>query len=264
MSTAAAERPRTKSVPASALQFDGGRVRFAAEAEDDAVRGVPIEMLARSSQPIEHWYWGKVVHDMAGFTADHPVIPVDFRHDDGEAIGFLDRFSVTDEGLVVSGQLTPITDDDRASTIIQQSAAGVPFQASIFFRPGALEEVPPGFVAPVNGYMVEGPAIIIRQWSLRGVAVCLYGADHRTSSQFSDGEHVVVPLAFTEPAMPASLTNPPAGADHSPSAEMAIDNHMAESAATPAASQSPPAAGDPREEVRRFVSAFGAENGSLQ
>jgi hypothetical protein len=37
-------------------------------------------------------------------------------------------------------------------------------------------------VAPVNGYQFEGPGIIVREWPLRGVAICPYGADANTES----------------------------------------------------------------------------------
>lgn len=39
-----------------------------------------------------------------------------------------------------------------------------------------------GEIAPVNGYDFEGPGVIIREWPLRGVAICPYGADANTES----------------------------------------------------------------------------------
>lgn len=275
MSTAAPEMPRTKSVPAAALQFDGGRVEFAAAKDAKSGGNVPIQMQARSGQPIVHWYWGKVVHDMAGFSADQPTIPIDFRHDDGDALGFLNKFTPSNEGLLVAGELTPLKEDDRASTILKQSAAGVPYQASIFFRPTQLEEVMPGMTAEVNGYTVDGPAIIVRKWSLRGVAVCLYGADHRTKSQFSDGDEIAVPLFTSETSMSATSAPPAPAADKggAPAADpkalsggageapKAGDKLAADAPATVPTKQSETSA-DPRAEVKRYVAAFGAENGA--
>jgi hypothetical protein len=55
-----------------------------------------------------------------------------------------------------------------------------------------MEELRPGQVATVNGNQLEGPATIIRQWTLRGVAVCPYGADPNTSSQLSSAEKFTV------------------------------------------------------------------------
>lgn len=195
------KKPTTQSVPKKALQFDSA-LQFAADGGDDPSL-VPISMLGRSAKPIYHWYWGNVVHDMAGFSTNHAKVAVDYRHDDEEPIGFLDKFVADNNGLNVSGKLVslnPTDPDDRVSQLKKLSAAGVPFQASIFFETSKIENVQPGASAEVNGYSIDGPAIIIRQWSLRGMAVCLYGADGRTHSKFSDDDaEVPVPCFLTEP-----------------------------------------------------------------
>ena len=197
------KKPTTQSVPKKALQFDS-TLQFAAEGGDDPSL-VPISMLGRSAKPIYHWYWGNVVHDMAGFSTHHPTVAVDYRHDDEEPIGFLDQFTADNNGLNVSGKLVsldPANPDDRVSQLKKLSKAGVPFQASIFFETSKIENVQPGASAEVNGYSIDGPAIIVRQWSLRGMAVCLYGADGRTHSKFSDDDsEVSIPCFLTEPTM---------------------------------------------------------------
>ena len=197
------KRPNTQSVPKKALQFDSP-LQFAAEGGDDPSL-VPISMLGRSAKPIYHWYWGNVIHDMSGFSTEHPKVAIDYRHDDEEPIGYLDQFTADNDGLNVSGKLVslnPTDPDDRVSQLKKLSAAGVPFQASIFFETSKIENVQPGASAEVNGYSIDGPAIIIRQWSLRGMAVCLYGADGRTHSKFSDdSSEVSIPCFLTEPTM---------------------------------------------------------------
>jgi hypothetical protein len=196
-------KPTTQSVPKKALQFDSP-LQFASEGGDDPSL-VPISMLGRSAKPIYHWYWGNVIHDMSGFSTEHPKVAIDYRHDDDEPIGYLDQFTADNNGLNVSGKLVslnPTDPDDRVSQLKKLSAAGVPFQASIFFETSKIENVQPGASAEVNGYSIDGPAIIIRQWSLRGMAVCLYGADGRTHSKFSDdSSEVSIPCFLTEPTM---------------------------------------------------------------
>jgi len=165
---------------------------FAAELElgnngDDA-KTAPIRLLARSSQPIEHWYWGNVVHDISGFNLNGKKrLPIDFDHDTGQAIGYANRFEQTPEGLVMSGTLVS-HGGDRAEKIMKDMRAGIPYEASINFGGDGIEveEVPAGTTAQVNGYeFTDG--CIVRSWPLRGVAVCLYGADMNTQSQvFND------------------------------------------------------------------------------
>lgn len=249
------------------MRFDAGRVQFA-EGESDTNKA-PIKMLGRSAEPIYHWYWGKIVHDMSGFSTDHPTVPIDWCHDGTweEGIGYLNSFTADENGLQVEGELISVDPKDRAATIIKKSAAGVPYQASIFFRAERLERVPEGFSAEVNGYKLEGPAIIVREWALRGMAVCLYGADHRTTSQFSDAgdAEVAVEIFSLESAMtkkaksdpkpdPSKLAGdvsqetPPAQLSESPApVAPVVPNQLTES---------------PRDELKKYVAQFGAENGA--
>src|SRR5699024_4424486 len=55
-----------------------------------------------------------------------------------------------------------------------------------------IEEIGENQVAQVNGYEFTGPGIIIRKWPLRGVALCLYGQDSNTKSEFTSQRKVSV------------------------------------------------------------------------
>jgi hypothetical protein len=183
-------------VPAKAFTLPGGVVEFAAK--DAEKESYPIRMLARSAHPIEHWFWGRIVHDMSGVKVHKNIIPVDYIH--GEEIGFLDTFEPGDEGLFVEGALVPTSESgDPARKLIARSRGGVPYEASINWGGdgSVLEQVPEGFVTEVNGYQFEGPGIVVREWPLRGVAVCPYGADMNTESQFSTSESYSLKITVT-------------------------------------------------------------------
>jgi len=81
----------------------------------------------------------------------------------------------------------------------------VPYEASINFGGSGIqvEEVAAGQAVPVNGYRFDGPGIVIREWPLRGVAVCPYGADMNTRSELAQDPavHVTFTHAGKEPAM---------------------------------------------------------------
>lgn len=177
----------TKKVPAKALQFNLGTCEFAA-AEGDS-KNVPVKMVARTGDAINHWWWGKCVHDFAGMQTHKPTLPIDYCHDPCEVLGYLDKFEKGND-LVVSGSLVPFAEKDRASEIIHKQKTGVPYEASISFYGGILriEEVAAGVPVEVNGRKFEGPLTVFRQWDLRGVAICPYGADKMTSTQFAAGE----------------------------------------------------------------------------
>lgn len=181
----ATESPsKFKQVPANALRFNLGE--FELGSNGDGAKTAPIKMVARTGKPIEHWYWGRVVHDLSGIN-HKPRIPVDYCHDIADVIGYLNKFDVTTGDLVVSGALVPYGDSDRASEVMFKAREGVPYEASINFGGDGIliEEIGEGQITQVNGYEFEGPGVVIRKWPLRGVAVCPYGADAGTSTEFS-------------------------------------------------------------------------------
>jgi len=266
--------PDATSVPAQAMQFDcGAELKFAGTTEGDTTTA-PISMLGRSAEPINHWYWGAIVHDMAGFSTDHAKVPIDWCHDDEVVLGYLDKFTANNKGLNVSGRLISFNADDRAAKLMRESAAGIPYQASIFFRADRLEYVPEGFSTSVNGYQLAGPAVIVREWGLRGMAVCLYGADHRTQSKFSDGDQIPVTIFSSETSMSKGKSTPPATATSENPNQ--LTGKPAETATEPTATtqltstatettqltQSETKPADARAELKRFVDAFGAELGA--
>jgi hypothetical protein len=250
------------TVPATALRF--AEIPFQLAAGETKDGKTPIQMRARSGQPVNHWYWGKIVHDMAGFKAAKPTIPVDYCHNDREVLGFLNQFKATNDGLDVGGELVSFQPTDRVAEVTHKSRAGIPYEASIFFdrESMTLEEVGPMAQATVNGYQLQGPALIVRQWSLRGVAVCPYGYDGNTATKLSAGE-ADVPVQFV------SSSEPVMDGKANPTDTKPADTKPAELSTSPAAAPAPtpaPPASDPRAEfaqtLTKFTAKFGAENGS--
>lgn len=154
-------------------------------------KSAPIKLVARSGGAIEHWFWGNVVHDMAGMYLHKSRLPIDYVHDAKEIIGYLNKFDTESGDLVTSGALTPFKGDDRATEILFKMGEGVPYEASINFGGDGIkvQELNQGQVEQVNGQEFEGPGIIVREWPLRGVAICPYGADANTESSALAGNN---------------------------------------------------------------------------
>jgi len=183
------EQRNFAAIPASACRLAGGEIDLGDNG--DGAKTAPVKLKARSGQPIEHWFWGRVVHDLAGMRLNKPRLTVDYAHNDSEVLGYLNHFDTESGDLIASGALTPFRDDDRASEVLFKMRQGVPYEASIFFGGDGIkvEDVGEGMVAQVNGYQFDGPGLIIREWPLRGVAICPYGADQNTeSAAMSSGE----------------------------------------------------------------------------
>lgn len=177
------------AIPANALCFAGGEVSIGDNGEGS--KTAPVKLKARSGLPIEHWFWGKVVHDLSGMRTHKPRLTIDYAHNDAEVLGYLNHFETESGDLIASGALTPFKDDDRASEVLFKMKQGVPYEASIFFGGDGIkiEEVEEGMMQTVNGRQFDGPGVIIREWPLRGVAICPYGADQNTeSAAFAKGQ----------------------------------------------------------------------------
>jgi hypothetical protein len=192
------------SIPAGACTF-AAPIEVGSNGEGS--KTAPFNILARSSKPIEHWFWGNVVHDSAGaFGKDR--IPIDYNHD--EVIGFANKREVTSEGVRLSGALVSVAENDRADTVMKQAQAGIPFEASINFGGDGIkiEEVAAGATAFVNGYDFDGPGVIIREYPLRGCAFCPYGADGNTETElFSEGTKFSAQL-ITQKTEVAEMSKP--------------------------------------------------------
>lgn len=248
----------TRKVPKAALAFAAGPLKLSAKAENG---NSPVSVRARSGQPLNHWYWGKVVHDMAGFKAAAPSIPLDYCHEDDEILGYLDQFQPSNDGLDCDGQVVPFAPEDRASEILSKSGRGVPYQASIYFDMDSLviEQLGPSATAQVNGYTLEGPAIIFRQWTLRGVAVCPYGYDPNTSTRLAAGGRLAgdVELSINQLSAPEADMSKETKPAETPPAKTEL---------TPPPATPPAAVADPRAEFKatleKFTAKFGPESGA--
>lgn len=202
------------AIPAKACTLSIGE--FTLGDNGEGAKSAPVKLVARSGKPIEHWFWGRVVHDLSGMRLHKSRLPIDYVHDDKEILGYLNHFAVENGDLVVSGALVPYKESDRASEIMHKYRQGVPYEASINFGGDGIkvQEIMQGQVAEVNGYQFDGPGVIVREWPLRGVAICPYGADQNTDSSV---------LANINSVFSASIIAPEATKEEAPEMVAPVD-----------------------------------------
>ena len=169
-----------KDVKRSNLKFSACDVELGDNGE--TAKTAPVKLIALSGKPFETPFWGKCVQDLNGMTLTKKRIAIDLEH--CEPIGYINRFEVIDNQLVLNGAITPVTDEAKDTLALMK--AGVPFESSIDFSPShsedlQIEEYTQGAVE-VNGQMIDAPLTVFRKWCLRSVAICKSGADNNTES----------------------------------------------------------------------------------
>lgn len=166
-----------KKIPSAACRFKA-EVEFGDNGE--GAKTVPVRLTARSGGAVMTPWFGAVVHDMAGMKLHKNRLAIDYNHDANHIMGYLNHFDISSGDLVTSGALTPFKADDKASEVTMKMRAGVPYESSINFAGDmVIEEFDEGEVE-VNGQKFAAPVTVVREWSLRGVAICPYGMDGNT------------------------------------------------------------------------------------
>lgn len=209
--------PTTKRrVPGNALFFEAALSEVASAeivSHDDgrSPPPVPITIRARTSGLAYQEFWGACVHDMAGYIPPTGELPLNYAHDRKDLIGSTPPPQVVEGELIAFGQLTPFAPFDRASEVIHKRSLKVPYQASIQLDLPSLvvEEVPEGRTVNVNGQDFEGPLVVFRRWGLEAISICPFGADSKTSFDFSRGGEFDV-TCFSAQGSPTMADTPPA------------------------------------------------------
>ena len=136
---------QSKTPPTNAFRFEAP-LEFAKQSKDapaSDTKSRAITMLARTNKVIEHWYWGRCVHDFSGMVHADRII-LDYCHGD-DIIGYADQFIVDERGLTLNGRVESVQPDDEAELLLKRMDRGIPYQSSIYFDEVVLDWVPEGF-----------------------------------------------------------------------------------------------------------------------
>jgi hypothetical protein len=151
----------------------------------EAVQKAACKMTARSGRPINVPGVGQVIHDLAGMRQPAERLNVDYCHNQSELIGYCEKLSADTGDLACVAQIFSVRAGDRAEEVLARAKEGQPYQCSIKWDDGKFERIVDGQCATINGRQFSGPGVVVRQWTLRGVAVCPYGADPNTAAEFA-------------------------------------------------------------------------------
>lgn len=137
-----------------------------------------VKIKVITSSILEHPGLGRFRVKTETATPSKDRVPLDYNHNEEEVIGYVENFQCTEDAITADGVVL-IGDDssDAAKTFAQNIDGGVPFEASAFLDLSEAESVE----------LEDG----VTEWSgalIRGVAICPYGTDRKTTVSLKLGE----------------------------------------------------------------------------
>ena len=137
-----------------------------------------VKIKVITSSILEHPGLGRFRVKTETATPSKDRVPLDYNHNEEEVIGYVENFQCTEDAITADGVVL-IGDEssDAAKTFAQNIEGGVPFEASAFLDLSEAESVE----------LEDG----VTEWSgalIRGVAICPYGTDRKTTVSLKLGE----------------------------------------------------------------------------
>ena len=137
-----------------------------------------VKIKVITSSILEHPGLGRFRVKTETATPSKERVPLDYNHNEEEVIGYVENFQCSADAITADGVVL-IGDDssDAAKTFAQNIDGGVPFEASAFLD-----------LSEAEGVELEDG---VTEWSgalIRGVAICPYGTDRKTTVSLRLGE----------------------------------------------------------------------------
>lgn len=148
------------------------------KADDTGVRR--FSGVGYTGDPIlHHPWWGTVIFDLSLMSVPSRMAIL-LNHEADDIVGYSDEFAITDDGLVLGGILSKVTEAGKEVTAL--SDEGFPWQMSVRIQPSRIEEVTAGTVVVVNNRSVTGPASIFRESTIVETSFTPTGWDSGSSA----------------------------------------------------------------------------------
>lgn len=137
-----------------------------------------VKIKVITSSILEHPGLGRFRIKTETATPSKERVPLDYNHNEEEVIGYVENFQCAEDAITADGVVL-IGDESSAAakTFAQNIDGGVPFEASAFLDLSEAENVE----------LEDG----VTEWTgalIRGVAVCPYGTDRKTTVSLKLGE----------------------------------------------------------------------------
>lgn len=153
---------------------------------------------------VDHGWFDRVAFDLSTTTFATPA-PALLSHD--SPIGVVDKATING-GISVEGKLFADV-DGPAKNVAAMADRGMPWQLSVYIKPGSIEEYKAGTKIKLNGQTFDGPLTVFRNSRVREVSFCALGADDKTNATVfnigGDRPHQGASMNFTQADIDAAV-----------------------------------------------------------
>lgn len=157
-----------------------------------------LNMTAYSGGVIkDHWYWENLAIDLTGIKFDKGKFPILEDHLTSQKIAFSRDPILKNGKLEIDPDKTEFVDTEVSAEFQKLSAAGFPYQCSIYAHPTVVERLEEGASVEVNGFTLKGPASVWRECEFKEASVCVFGWDSKTSATAFSKEEVDIDMDET-------------------------------------------------------------------
>ncbi len=172
---------RLSRIPESAfnLEFPGNGIFTEPGTESNKVR-----LTLYDGSVVKHWYWGNLAFELAGIKLRKTPLPILFRHDVNQRIGFAQK-AIINEKFTIEGEFLS---SEIAQSIKRDAKDGFPFEASLKFDPAKTNilKVADGERIKVNKQELKGPGTIMKNTVIMEGSICVFGALNETKTEIFD------------------------------------------------------------------------------
>jgi len=170
-----------QAIPAEAFVCQmAGSASFAEEGEDKN----NFRLTLYDGAVVSHWFWGNLAFDLSTMKLEKKKIPVLYKHNEYERIGFSTAASFEGK-FVLEGEFL---ENEKAQTVKRDAKKGFPFEGSLFFdrNKSKLEYIKKGEQVEVNGRVLKGPGTLVTNTVIKEGSFCLFGKMENTVTQVYD------------------------------------------------------------------------------
>ena len=177
------------------LESQAEPIEFTAAEGDDSGNLKRFSMTGYTGGKMNVGLGMPVVVDLSGMKVSAKSRPILKDHNPAQVVGHTDSIKISSGSIKASGVVSGA--NAYADEVMNSSANGFPWQASIGASIERMVEVDRGETVAVNGRIFSGPLLVARKSTLKEISFVALGADDNTAARVAATNNTPLPETIT-------------------------------------------------------------------